>query len=305
MSATLPKPRGNDTRRLERRLGDWARAKLPGPVVELVMFTLKMGWAALFGGLLLAAILLSKAIWQTDWPIQRYDALFVFAVTVQVLFLIFRLESWTEARVILLFHLTGTAMELFKTWAGSWSYPEAALFRFEGVPLFSGFMYASVGSFIARAIRIFDMRFVPYPPFRLTVLLAVAIYVNFFAHHYLPDIRWLLFAATVAIYGRTWVWFRIGRWYRMPMVLSALLSSFALWVAENVGTRSGTWLYAGQHEAQMVSLAKMGSWYLLLYVAFVTVTMAAPGVINGRAAPSSTRSAHPAPTAPRPSMRQS
>ncbi len=107
--------RGGSTRRLEHRLGDWARARLPGPVADLAMFTLKMGWSALFGGLLLIAIIASKAVWQADWPIQRYDALFLFAVTVQALFLALRLESWAEARVILLFHLTGTAMELFKT----------------------------------------------------------------------------------------------------------------------------------------------------------------------------------------------
>ena len=279
--------RGNATRRLEHRLGDWARARLPRPVADQVMFTLKMGWSALFGGLLLMAIILSKAIWQPDWPIQRYDALFIFAVTVQALFLIFRLESWAEARVILLFHLTGTAMELFKTKAGSWTYPEAAVFRIDGVPLFSGFIYAAVGSFMARAIRNFDMRFLPYPPFWLTLLLAVAIYVNFFAHHFLPDIRWFLFAATVVIYGRCWIWFRPRGRYRMPLVLAAFLSSLFLWVAENIGTRTGTWLYAGQTETQWVSLSKIGSWYLLLIVSFVTVSLAAPRAILGARAPDS------------------
>ncbi|MBA4489695.1 DUF817 domain-containing protein [Paracoccus sp. S1E-3] len=249
------------------------------------MFTLKMGWSALFGGLLLIAIIASKAVWQPDWPVARYDALFIFAVALQALFLIFRLESWAEARVILLFHLTGTAMELFKTHAGSWSYPEAALFRIAGVPLFSGFMYASVGSFMARAIRNFDTRFLPYPPFWVTVLLAVAIYVNFFAHHFLPDIRWFLFAATVLVYGRTWIWFRPRGWYRMPLVLAACLSSLFLWIAENVGTRTGTWLYAGQTEAQLVSLSKVGSWYLLLFVSFVTVSIAAPRAIIGARRP--------------------
>ena len=48
-----PDLRVNATRRLEHRLGDWARARLPGPITDLVMFTLKMGWSALFGGLLL------------------------------------------------------------------------------------------------------------------------------------------------------------------------------------------------------------------------------------------------------------
>ena len=37
-------------------------------------------------------------------------------------------------------------MEVFKTEAGSWTYPEDNLLRIGGVPLFSGFMYAAVGS---------------------------------------------------------------------------------------------------------------------------------------------------------------
>jgi uncharacterized membrane protein YoaT (DUF817 family) len=261
------------TRRLERALGDWARARLPAPLVEFAMFVLKQGWACLFGGLMLAAIIGTKVIWQADWALQRYDALFLFAVAVQALFLWRGLETWDEARVILLFHLTGTAMEWFKVGAGSWAYPEAALFKVMGVPLFSGFMYASVGSYMARVIRIFEMRFAPYPPLWATFVLAGAIYVNFFAHHFLPDIRLVLFAATLLLYGRTRVWFRVDghrRW--MPLPLAAFLSALALWVAENIGTATGTWLYSGQG-GEWVSLAKLGSWYLLLYVAFVTVTL--------------------------------
>ncbi|MEO5613830.1 MAG: DUF817 domain-containing protein [Cypionkella sp.] len=263
-----------NTPHLERRLGDWARARLPFGVAEFIMFVLKQGWACLFGGLLLLAILLSKAIWQPDWPVQRYDVLFLFAVLTQAAFLWFRLETWEEARVILLFHLTGTAMELFKTHAGSWSYPEPGLFKLIGVPLFSGFMYASVGSYMARVIRIFEMRFTPYPPLSLTLLLAGAIYVNFFAHHFLPDIRLALFAATLLLFGRTRIWFRISHaeWW-MPLPLAALLSSIALWVAESIGTATGTWLYSGQRPEHWVSFAKIGSWYLLLYVAFATVTL--------------------------------
>jgi uncharacterized membrane protein YoaT (DUF817 family) len=262
------------TRTLERALGDRARAILPAPVAEFVMFVLKQGWACLFGGVMLAAILLTRAIWQDDWPIHRYDALFVIAITAQFTFLRLRLETWEEARVILLFHLTGTAMEWFKVNAGSWSYPEPALLKVLGVPLFSGFMYASVGSYMARVIRIFDMRFAPYPPFWMTLLLAAAIYVNFFAHHFLPDIRVVLFAATIVLFARTRVWFRVhDRNLWMPMPLAAFLSSLALWVAENVGTATGTWLYSGQMPGQWVGFAKIGSWYLLLYVAFVTVSV--------------------------------
>ena len=281
------------TRQFERSLGSAVRHALPGWLAEFVMFGLKMGWAALFGGLMLGAIILSKTVDFDALPIHRYDALFLFALLVQALFLLFRLETLTEAKVILLFHLTGTAMEWFKVGAGSWGYPEPALFKVLGVPLFSGFMYASVGSFIARVIRIFDMSFAPYPRRWVTYLLAALIYVNFFSHHYLPDIRWLLIAGTVVIFGHTWIGFTVGGRYHMPMPLAALLSSFFLWVAENIGTLTGTWVYAGTAAQAFASLSKMGSWYLLLYVAFVTVTVVVrPPANPGRAANAALRTVH-------------
>lgn len=288
----MPRPdtSPDTTSTLEHRLGASARRVLP----EFALFVLKQGWACLFGGLMLAAILATRLLWQPDWPLHRYDALFLFALITQALFLRFRLETWEEARVILLFHLTGTAMEWFKVHAGSWSYPEPALFKLMGVPLFSGFMYAAVGSYMARVIRIFDMRFTPYPPFALTVLLAAAIYANFFAHHFLPDIRFALFAATILLYARTRVWFRTGRHHRwMPLPLAALLSSIALWVAENIGTATGTWLYSGQIAGQAVSFAKLGSWYLLLYVSFVTVTLVSRSALGDAAPATGTRRTAP------------
>ena len=272
MKPPLAKARG--TRSIERALGDRARVLLTGAGGEFVLFVLKQGWACLFGGLMLGAIIVSKAVWQADWPLHRYDALFIFALATQAVFLAAKLESWAEARVIVLFHLTETAMEWFKVGAGSWAYPELGLFKLLGVPLFSGFMYASVGSYIARVIRIFQMRFAPYPPLWQSFVLAGAIYVNFFAHHALPDIRLGLFAATVLLFGRTRVWFVVAereRW--MPMVLAAFFSSIALWVAENIGTLTGTWMYSGQVTRHWTGLGKLGSWYLLLYVAFVTVSL--------------------------------
>lgn len=264
----------NGTRSLERALGDWARARLPFWLAEFVMFGLKQAWACLFGILLLAGIIGTKAIWQPGWALARYDVLVVWAVGLQVLFLAFKLETWREARVILLFHLTGTAMEIFKVSAGSWAYPEAGVLKLFGIPLFSGFMYAAVGSYMARVIRLFDMRFAPYPPFWTTLLLAVGIYVNFFAHHFLPDIRLGLFAATALLYARTRIWFTIGQHtYWMPMVLAAFLSSLFLWIAENVGTGTGTWVYGGNSGQHWAGISKMGSWYLLLYVSFVTVSL--------------------------------
>ena len=277
----LKSHRHRDNLNIERLLGDYVRARLPGVLGELVMFVFKQGWACLFGALLLAMIIASKLVWNPDWAFQRYDFLFLFAIATQVLFLRFELETWEVARIIFLFHITRTAMEWFKVHAGSWGYPEPGLFKAMGVPLFSGFMYAAVGSYSARVIRIFSMRFAPYPPFWATMVLAVAIYVNFFAHHFLPDIRLVLFAATLLLFVRTRVWFintTKARW--MPMPIAAVLAAFALWVAENVGTATGTWLYSGQLPGQAVTFAKLGSWYLLLYVALVTVTVVSRSALS-------------------------
>jgi uncharacterized membrane protein YoaT (DUF817 family) len=223
---------------------------------------------------MLGLLILTHFVWRSDWPLHRYDALFIAALLIQAAFLALRLETLDEAKVILIYHLVGTAMELFKTHVGSWSYPEPAIIRLDGVPLFSGFMYASVGSYLARAIRIFDMRFTSYPRFLWTALLAVAIYVNFFTHHALPDMRWLLVAATLLLFGRVRVIFTVDRRQRwMPLVAAGVLTAAFLWIAENVGTATGTWVYPGSGMWHPVSLQKLGSWYLLLNVSFVLVTI--------------------------------
>jgi uncharacterized membrane protein YoaT (DUF817 family) len=82
----------------------------------------------------------------------------------------------------------------------------------------------------------------------------------------------------------------------MPLPLAAFLSALALWVAENVGTATGTWLYAGQDTADWVSFAKVGSWYLLLFVAFATVTVVARGAL-AVTPPASAPTAPPRPAA--------
>ena len=192
--------------------------------------------------------------------------------------LAFRLETWAEAKVILIFHVVGTVMELFKTAAGSWIYPEASVLHIGAVPLFSGFMYAAVGSYIARVWRIFDFRYSAYPPRWATWVLAAAIYVNFFAHHWLPDIRLVLFAATILLFARTRVHFRNWRAHRwMPLLVGFGLVALFIWGAENIGTFAQAWTYPGQeHCWRMVSPAKLGSWFLLMLISFVLVELVAP-----------------------------
>jgi uncharacterized membrane protein YoaT (DUF817 family) len=140
---------------------------------------------------------------------------------------------------------------------------------------FSGFMYASVGSYIARISRIFDMRYTSYPPLWTTLLLAAAIYINFFAHHFVVDLRYALFAATALLYLRTIVHYRVFRFrHRMPLLVGFLLVALFIWFAENIGTWSRAWIYPGQADAWTpVSIQKLGAWYLLMIISFVLVTL--------------------------------
>ena len=245
-----------------------------GALVEFLAFGLKQAWACLFAAVLLVAVLVTALWWPDDASVARYDALLVLAVVVQVGMLALRLETWGEARVILAFHVVGTVMELFKTSAGSWVYPEDSVLRLGDVPLFSGFMYAAVGSYLARVWRLFDFRFTGYPARRATLVVAAGIYVNFFAHHWTVDVRLGLFALVGLLWWRTSVHFRPWRHrLRMPLLLGFGLVASFIWVAENVATFARVWSYPGQEGGwEPVALAKLGSWFLLMIVSFVLVS---------------------------------
>jgi len=131
----------------DERIAQWA-GKRPATafLYEFVRFGLKQGWACLFGGAMVGLLIATSLWYPHDAPLSRYDFLFLAALAIQIAMLAFRLETFEEAKVILIFHIVGTLMELFKTAVGSWIYPEAAFFRVGGVPLFSGFMYASMAA---------------------------------------------------------------------------------------------------------------------------------------------------------------
>jgi uncharacterized membrane protein YoaT (DUF817 family) len=175
--------------------------------------------------------------------------------------------------VIILFHLVGTVMELFKTDVGSWSYEAEGVLRIGAVPLFSGFMYAAVGSYMVRVYRLFDLRFAGYPRRWVTAIVAAAIYANFFSHHYIWDLRWLLLAAVVIVFGRCVMHFRVFRkHHRMPLVIAFLLVALFIWIAENIATWSGAWLYPSQVDGwHPVPLDKLVSWFLLMIISVVLV----------------------------------
>ena len=247
---------------------------------EFFLFVFKQGWACLLGGTLLTLLLLTKVAWPHHFWLARYDFLFLAALTIQALMLLLRMETVREAKIILVFHVVGTLMELFKTSVGSWTYPELAnpapgIFHLGHVPLFSGFMYASVGSYLARVSRILDMRYTRFPNRFATAVLAILIYLNFFTHHYLPDIRILLFAAVGVLFGPTWVYFRCYRRYRrMPLVAGFGLVALFIWFGENIGTFTAAWVYPNQRNGwEMVHFGKFGSWLLLMIISFILVSL--------------------------------
>jgi uncharacterized membrane protein YoaT (DUF817 family) len=107
--------------------------------------------------------------------------------------------------------------------------------------------------------------------------LAVAIYINFFTHHYLPDMRLLLFAAVAYLFGPAWIEFRMREVHRrMPLLLGLVLVATFIWLAENVGTFTAAWRYPAQRNGwHMVPLQKLGAWLLLMIISYVMVSAVA------------------------------
>jgi len=271
---------------LERRLDAVAHrllARAPerglrAGLVEFAVFVVKQAWACVFGACLLVVIVVVRLWWPGDAAVAPNDALTIAAVLIQVAMVAFRLETGRELWVIVLFHLAGTAMEIFKTDAGSWTYAADGILRIGGVPLFSGFMYAAVGSYLVRVHRLFDLGFRRYPPVWATTVVAVAVYANFFTHHFWWDARWVLFAAVVGLWLPTTMYARVWRRViRLPVLAAFAGVALFIYVAENIGTGAGAWLYPDQVDGwHPVSAAKLGSWFLLMIISVVMVTWVYP-----------------------------
>jgi uncharacterized membrane protein YoaT (DUF817 family) len=207
--------------------------------------------------------------------VPRYDVLLLAAVGIQAWMVWAKLETWDELKAVCLFHMVGFALEAFKVSGSiqSWSYPDFAYTKVLGVPLFSGFMYAAVGSYIVQAWRLFDLRIRHHPPYWMAVLIALMIYANFFTHHYIGDYRWYLAAAALGLYARTTVVFRpLDRDRQMPLLLAFVLIGFFIWLAENISTFWGIWRYPNQLGAwSVVHVSKWSSWSLLVVMTFTIV----------------------------------
>ncbi|KGX91376.1 hypothetical protein N781_04775 [Pontibacillus halophilus JSM 076056 = DSM 19796] len=236
---------------------------------------LHFGWhqalSCLFPVVIFAALALTQVL---SLPlIPRYDWLLLICIGMQWAMLRSGLETRDELKVISLFHVIGLALELFKVHMGSWSYPEEGYSKVFGVPLYSGFMYASVASYLCQAWRRLDVKLIKWPSSWLVIPLAASIYFNFFTHHFWIDVRWWLSGLVVIVFLRASVSYSVNELrYRMPLVLSFVLIGFFIWIAENIATFFSAWEYPNQREAwSLVHFGKISSWLLLVIVSFLIV----------------------------------
>jgi len=262
---------------LDGRLLDFGpRLELAGLrrfAIEFLYFAFKEARACLFVALFFTAVFSVPR--SGLWHLPRYDALLMIAVAIQVWMVWAKLETLDELKAICLFHVIGFVLEVFKTSAGirSWAYPDFAYTKILGVPLFSGFMYAAVGSYVIRAWRLLDVRIRHHPPYWMAGLNACVIYANFFTHHYIGDYRWCIACCTLGLYARATFIFRpLDRDRSMPLLVSFLLIGFFIWLAENISTFFGVWRYPDQIGAwAVVHVGKWSSWSLLVIMTFTIV----------------------------------
>lgn len=239
--------------------------------LQLIRFGGEQALSCLFPVMIFASLAMTRLIPFPWFP--RYDWLLLICLAMQAWMVRSGLETRDELKVITLFHVIGLALEMFKVHMGSWSYPGEGYSKVFGVPLYSGFMYASVASYLCQAWRRMKVELLGWPPFPVVVALAALIYLNFFTHHYWIDVRWWLSALVLFVFWRTWVRFEVGGIrYRMPLAASFALIGFFIWIAENIATFFGAWEYPDQSASwRIVHPGKVSSWLLLVIVSFLIV----------------------------------
>lgn len=240
---------------------------------DLIIFAGKLSLSLLFPVTIFATLAFSR---QFEFPVlglHRYDFLLLVFLAMQAALVAGRLESVADLKTITLFHILGLALELFKVQAGSWSYPEPAWTKVGGVPLYSGFMYASVASFLIQVWHRLNLRLEGWPPAAAVGVLGAAIYLNFFTHHFTADIRWFLILGVFFLFARSRaVVVNTDKPRQIPLVASFLGLGFFIWVAENIATFFGAWAYPDQLAGwRLVHLSKINSWFLLSIISFMLV----------------------------------
>ena len=116
---------------------------------QLGQFAWQQALSCLFPFLLILLFALTRLL--SVPGLHRYDQILLVCLAAQVILYKTGLKTKDELKVIGVFHLAGLCLELFKTHLHSLAYPEAAWTKIYGVPLYSGFMYASVASYLCQA----------------------------------------------------------------------------------------------------------------------------------------------------------
>lgn len=238
---------------------------------SLLCFTYHEALSCLFAVAIFCSMAVTK--WVSVPGVARYDVILLTCILVQGLMFWSGMETLDELKVITLFHIIGFTLEVYKVHTGSWAYPDHAWSKLLGVPLYSGFMYASVASYLVQAWRRLDLEIYYWPRARYTVLLSGLIYLNFFTDHFFYDMRWIYTALLAVLFFRTSVSFALrGVRYRMPLLASFFLIGFFIWIAENISTFFGAYRYPDQHGAwHIVHAGKISSWFLLVIISVMIV----------------------------------
>lgn len=236
------------------------------------MFVGRQLRASLFALIFFAALVISRYL---TFGLPRYDFLLIVALLAQCILILSKYESMSEVRAIAFFHVLGLTMEIFKTHplVGSWSYPEFGYMKFFGVPLYAGFMYAAVGSYMMRAWKELRITLIAPPSRSLAVMLSALVYINFFSHHYIIDMRYPLMGMLLMLFRRTKIEFTVG-WNActVPFAYSFIAFGVVIWLAENIATYFGAWQYPHQSSGwRLVHFEKVLSWALLATISFIIV----------------------------------
>ncbi len=222
----------------------------------------------------------------TSFGLILGDFMFICVILIQTILIISKYESRTECKVILIYHLLGFGMEAFKTHPAiaSRSYQYVGFFSLLWVPLYSGFMYSAIGSFLFQSIHRLKLKFINFPPFHYSIPIVILIYINFFSHHFVSDIRYFLFLLILGVAYKTYSYFEIDKEiYRMHSLLAIFLASLCIWIAENIATLLWARVYPNQQLwRHIVSFHKIGSRFLLFTLSTVIVSYVMRDEINNK-----------------------
>jgi uncharacterized membrane protein YoaT (DUF817 family) len=211
----------------------------------------------------------------TTFGLFYYDFLFIGAIFIQFIFFLLKIETKREILFISLFHIIGFVLETYKTlpFVGSWSYPLPSYIKIGAVPLFSGFMYASVASYIVAAWKNFDIKIVNQPSIWTNIGISGLIYLNFFTNRFIHDMRYFIFILIALIYMKVDLYFKLKKdTYRTTPFTSFFLIAFFIYLAENIATFLKAWEYPGQKNFwQIVHPEKITSWSLLIIISFLII----------------------------------